>query len=70
MADRDPNRGEHTEGRDRNKYRDNDDVRDPIAPADRMGSKPDTKSEAKGDARESIGNTAHKQYGNPDREGK
>ena len=41
---------------DREKYRDNDDVRDPTR--DRAGAKPDTKSEARGDARENVGNTA------------
>jgi len=39
---------------DREKYRDNDDVRDPTR--DRNESKPDTKSEARGDARENVGN--------------
>jgi hypothetical protein len=41
---------------DRDKYRDNDDMRDPVK--DRSGTKPDTKSEARGDAREAVGNTA------------
>lgn len=41
-------------GRDR--YRDNDDVRDPIDPADRTGTRPDTRFEARGDARENVGN--------------
>jgi len=41
---------------DRNKYRDNDDMRDPVE--DRSGTEPDTKSEARGDARETVGNTA------------
>jgi hypothetical protein len=41
---------------DRDKYRDNDDVRDPLQ--DRAGTDPDTKSEARGDAREAVGNTA------------
>jgi hypothetical protein len=41
---------------DRDKYRDNDDMRDPVE--DRSGTKPDTKSEARGDAREAVGNTA------------
>ena len=46
------------EGRDREKYRDNDDMKDPLPADDRAGTKPDTKSEARGDARETIGNTA------------
>ena len=41
---------------DREKYRDNDDVRDPIR--DRAGGDPDSRSEARGDARENVGNTA------------
>jgi hypothetical protein len=41
---------------DRDKYRDNDDMRDPVE--DRSGTEPDTKSEARGDAREAVGNTA------------
>ena len=41
---------------DRNKYRDDDDVRDPAR--DRTGVNPDSKSEARGDARENVGNTA------------
>jgi hypothetical protein len=41
---------------DRDKYRDNDDVRDIVQ--DRAGTKPDTKSEARGDARENVGNNA------------
>ena len=41
---------------DRDKYRDNDDVRDPIR--DRAGVNPDSRSEARGDARENVGNTA------------
>ena len=45
--------------RDRDKYRDNDDMRDPIPPDDRLGTKPDTKTEARGDARENVGNNAH-----------
>jgi hypothetical protein len=42
----------------RDPYRDNDDVREPLEGNDRAGVKPDTKSEARGDARENIGNTA------------
>jgi hypothetical protein len=45
-------------GTNRNKYRDNDDTRDPVPTEERVESKPDTKSEARGDAREAIGNTA------------
>ena len=39
----------------RDKYRDNDDVRDPIEGDARNESKPDTKSEARGTARENVG---------------
>ena len=42
----------------RDKYRDNDDVREPLSPDDRSGTSPDTKSEARGDARETMGNSA------------
>ena len=41
---------------DRDKYRDNDDVRDPVR--GRAETDADTKSEARGDAREAVGNTA------------
>jgi hypothetical protein len=41
---------------DRDKYLDNDDVRDPVQ--DGAGTDPDTKSEARGDAREAVGKTA------------
>jgi hypothetical protein len=43
---------------DRDKYRDNDDVRAPVNNRDRSEANPDTKSEARGDARENVGNTA------------
>ena len=43
-------------GRDR--YRDNDDARDPLAADDRAGTNPDTRFEARGDARENVGNHA------------
>ena len=43
---------------DRDKYRDNDDVRDPLSNRDRNETSPDTASEARGDARENVGNTA------------
>jgi hypothetical protein len=41
-------------GRDR--YRDNDDARNPMSPTDRVGTDPDTRAEARGDARETVGN--------------
>jgi len=43
---------------DRDKYRDNDDVRAPLSNRDRNETNPDSKSEARGDARENVGNTA------------
>ncbi len=43
---------------DRSRYRDNDDERNPLSGADRSGTHPDSKSEARGDARENVGNTA------------
>ena len=42
----------------RDPYRDNDDVRAPLEGENRFGTTPDTKSEARGNARENIGNTA------------
>jgi hypothetical protein len=48
---------------DRDKYRDNDDVRAPLR--DRSEVDPDTKSEARGDARENVGNTARGTAANP-----
>jgi len=43
---------------DRDKHRDNDDVRAPVNNRDRNETSPDTKSEARGDARENVGNTS------------
>ena len=40
----------------RDRYRDNDDVRDPLSADDRAGTRPDTRNEARGDARENVGN--------------
>lgn len=45
------------ESTNRDRHRDNDDVRDPLGPDERSGVHPDTKSEARGDAREAVGNT-------------
>jgi hypothetical protein len=42
----------------RPKYRQNDDVRDPTPSDQRSDPKPDSRFEARGDARENIGNTA------------
>ena len=42
----------------REKYRDGDDVRDLTPPNQRSDTKPDTKSEARGPARENVGRTA------------
>ena len=41
---------------DRDRYRDNDDQRDRLSGDERSGTSPDPKSEARGDAREAIGN--------------
>jgi hypothetical protein len=49
----------------RDRYRDNDDVRDPIEGEQRNESKPDTKSEARGDARENVGNHSRGTAANP-----
>lgn len=65
--DRRDNEQSNTSGSSRDRYRDNDDVRNPVPPEDRMATKPDTKGEARGDARENVGNTAHRQHHDPDR---
>jgi hypothetical protein len=49
----------------RDHYRHNDDVRNPLGPDERSGVHPDTKSEARGKAREPIGNTARDTDTNP-----
>lgn len=49
----------------RDPYRDNDDMRDPMPPEGRSDTEPDTKSEARGDARESVGNNARGTDANP-----
>jgi hypothetical protein len=48
--------GDAQGGRDR--YRDNDDVRAPLEGDDRMGTKADSRFEARGSARENVGNNA------------
>ena len=48
---------------DWDKYRDNDDMRGFVE--DRNESKPDTKGEARGDARETVGNNARGTDANP-----
>ena len=42
----------------RDKYRDNDDMRGPLSGNERTGVDSDTKTEARGDAREDVGNVA------------
>jgi hypothetical protein len=57
MADnRDANQQGNSSSRDR--YRDNDDMREPLEGDARTGGRSDTKSEARGDARQAVGNTA------------
>ncbi len=58
MADQGGNGQGGSAGGSRDKYRDNDDVRDPLSADERTGTAPDTKAEARGDARENVGNTA------------
>jgi hypothetical protein len=43
---------------ERDKFRDNDDVRDRLGAVERAGTAPDTRNEARGDARENVGNVA------------
>ena len=50
---------------DRDKYRDNDDLRAPTPTRDRVETDSDTQSEARGDAREAVGNTARDTDANP-----
>ena len=49
----------------RDRYRDNDDTRAPLEGDARDGTSPDTKSEARGDARETVGNHARGTDANP-----
>jgi hypothetical protein len=58
MADQGHNPEGGSASQNRDKYRDNDDMRDPLAADERTGTDPDTKAEARGDARENIGNTS------------
>jgi hypothetical protein len=58
MAANDHSSEQNSSGSDREKYRDNDDARDPLGGDDRMGVKADSKFEARGDARENVGNHA------------
>jgi hypothetical protein len=46
------------DNRNRSPYRDNDDQRDPLPPEGRADIKSDSKTEARGDARERVGNNA------------
>jgi hypothetical protein len=59
MAHDDPNEG------NRSKYRDNDDVREPLGGDQRQDTKSDSKSEARGAARENVGNTAQDTAASP-----
>ena len=52
----DPHTTPDDPGRDR--YRDDDDVREPVPHEMRTGTRPDTRSEARGDAREDVGSNA------------
>jgi hypothetical protein len=51
--------------RDRDTYRDNDEVRDPLPSNERSGTKPDTKHEARADARDEVGDTTRGTDANP-----
>lgn len=53
----------------RDPYRDNDDVRNPLSGDERSGVRPDSKNEARGDARENVGNhSRNTDTSPPDRE--
>jgi hypothetical protein len=60
MRSDDQRGGDSRDSDDRSKYRDNDDQRAPLEGDARPGVSPDSKGEAKGDAREAIGNTARR----------
>jgi hypothetical protein len=49
----------------RSPYRDNDDQRDPLDANERTGTRPDTKNEARGDARKARGDHARGTDTNP-----
>jgi hypothetical protein len=49
----------------RDMYRDNDDMCAPLGGDQRSGSAPDTRNEARGDARETVGNNARGTDANP-----
>ena len=49
----------------RDKYRDDDDMRAPLGSDERSGTPPDTRNEARGDARETVGNNARGTDANP-----
>jgi len=65
MSDRADELDNPNDGRDRDKYRDNDDQRDPLPSDQRAGTKPDTKAEARGDARETVGRNTRGTDANP-----
>lgn len=63
MADNQDHESSSPASRDR--YRDNDDVRDPIEGDQRNETKPDTKAEARGTTRENVGNNSRGTAANP-----
>ncbi len=65
MPRRTEQRDARDDDRERSPYRDDDDVRNPLPPAQRAGTKPDSKSEARGRARENVGRTARKTASRP-----
>ena len=56
MAEKRARNAEARDAESRSPYRDNDDMRDPLAGNERTGVKPDSRAEARGSARESVGN--------------
>lgn len=65
MARRSDELDRPNEGSNRDKYRDNDDVRDPEPSDQRVDTKSDSKSEARGDARENVGRNSKGTDANP-----
>jgi hypothetical protein len=51
-------RNDDSNSASRDRYRDNDDVRQPASPDERNETAPDTRFEARGDARDAVGNNA------------
>ncbi|MFL5462888.1 MAG: hypothetical protein ACJ8AC_02475 [Gemmatimonadaceae bacterium] len=65
MARRNSGKTEQQTRGARSRYRDNDDQRAPLSGNDRAGVRPDSRSEARGDAREAVGNNTRRTDASP-----